>query len=82
MRRKLGGAGAGADQASVERRSRLLLLAYPPADRERGEEIIGTLLETAPAGGKPKLADELDVVAEGFRRRLGTAGIAGRRLNE
>jgi hypothetical protein len=42
---------AGADRVSaVERRSRLLLRAYPAAyRRERGEEIIGMLLEATPA---------------------------------
>ena len=64
--------------ADPERRCRVLLLAYPAAYRaQRGEEIVATLLDVAPPGRLPRLADQLDVVADGLRRRLGTARIAG-----
>jgi hypothetical protein len=62
----------------VERHCRRLLLAYPAAYRaQRGEELIATMLDAAPPGRRPTLADQLDVVAAGLRRRLGTVRIAG-----
>lgn len=55
-----------------------MLLAYPAAYRaERGDEIVGTILDATPPGRMPALADQLDVVASGLRRRLGTSRIAG-----
>lgn len=62
----------------VQRRCRALLLAYPAAYRaKRGDEIVSTMLDAAPPGRLPSLADQLDVVADGLRRRLGTARIIG-----
>jgi hypothetical protein len=55
----------------LERRCRLLLRAYPAAYRhERGEEIIGTLLETTPAGRNwPPLRDARALAIGGLRAR-------------
>lgn len=45
---------------TLERRCRLLLRAYPAGYRQnRGEEIIGTLLETTPAGRSWPLARDV-----------------------
>jgi len=64
--------------STVERRCRRLLLAYPAGYRtERGDEIVATMLDAAPAGRGPGLADQLDVVASGLRQRLGTARVPG-----
>jgi hypothetical protein len=55
----------------LERRSRLLLRTYP-ADyrRERGEEMIGTLLETTPDGRAwPRLRDVRALAVGGLRAR-------------
>jgi hypothetical protein len=63
---------AGADRVTpLERRSRVLLRAYPAAYRsERGEEIIGTLLETTPEGqDRPRLRDGQALVIGGLRAR-------------
>ena len=63
---------AVADRLSVlERRSRLLLRAYPAIyRRERGEEMIGTLLATTPAGRAwPRLRDIRELAAGGLRAR-------------
>jgi hypothetical protein len=66
---------------ALERRTRLLLRVYP-ADyrRERGEEMIGTLLETTPDGRAwPRLRDVRALTAGGLKaraaqnRRLSTA---------
>jgi hypothetical protein len=65
----------------LERRCRLLLLAYPAAyRRERGEEIIGTLLEAMPAGRSWPLARDIRALVMGglraraaVNRRLTTA---------
>jgi hypothetical protein len=56
---------------AFERRCRLLLRAYPAAyRRERGEEIIGTLLEATPAGRSwPRLCDARALMAGGLRAR-------------
>lgn len=53
----------------------LLLAAYPKAYRDRrGEEILGTLLEDAPAPGTyESLRVGTDIVAHGLRLRLGIA---------
>ncbi len=63
----------------LERRCRLLLRAYPAAYRaERGEEILSTLLESIPGGRRvPSLADAVDVLGNGLRRRWGLNGLAG-----
>jgi hypothetical protein len=73
---------AGADRATpLERRGRWLLRAYPAQyRRERGEEILGTLLETTPAGRAwPRARDIRGLAVGGLRaraavnRRLSTA---------
>jgi hypothetical protein len=53
----------------------MLLWAYPKGYRERrGEEILGTLLEDAPTlGTYESLRVGIDIVAHGFRLRLGIA---------
>ncbi|NES25988.1 hypothetical protein GCE86_26160 [Micromonospora terminaliae] len=58
---------------SLARRYRRLLLAYPRAyRRERGEEILGLLLDGAPAGRtRPTLREAADLVRAGLRCRLG-----------
>jgi hypothetical protein len=55
----------------LERRSRVLLWAYPAEyRRERGEEIIATLLEASPEGrSRPSLRDARSLVAAGLRAR-------------
>ncbi len=66
---------------TLERRCRLLLRAYPAAyRRERGEEIIGTLLEATPAGRSWPLARDVRALIVGglraraaLNRRLTTA---------
>ncbi|MEU1687195.1 hypothetical protein [Micromonospora sp. NPDC005707] len=57
----------------LARRYRRLLLAYPSAyRRERGEEILGLLLDSAPAGRtRPTLREAADLVRAGLRCRLG-----------
>src|SRR5215469_17227780 len=57
--------------STFESHCRLLLRAYPAAYRsERGEEIIGTLLETTPEGrGWPLPRDIRGLVAGGLRAR-------------
>ncbi len=56
---------------ALERRSRWLLRAYPAAyRRERGEEMIGTLLETTPDGkGWPRLRDVRGLAVGGLQAR-------------
>jgi hypothetical protein len=64
--------------ADARRLCRALLLAYPAAYRvQRGDEIVSTILDVTPPGRLPRLADQLDVVADGLRRRLGTARLTG-----
>jgi hypothetical protein len=65
--------------STLERRCLLLLTAYPAEyRRERGEEIIGTLLETTPPGrGWPLARDVRALVIGGLRARAA----ANRRLN-
>jgi hypothetical protein len=55
----------------LERRCRLLLRAYPAAyRRDRGEEILGTLLEATPAGRSwPRLRDVRSLATAGLRER-------------
>ena len=55
----------------LERRCRLLLRAYPPAyRRDRGEEILGTLLEVTPAGRSwPRARDARSLAIAGLRER-------------
>jgi hypothetical protein len=63
---------AGADRVSAfERRSRWLLRAYPAAyRRERGEEMIGTLLDTTTDGRAwPRLRDSRALVMGGLQAR-------------
>jgi hypothetical protein len=57
--------------SQLERRSRLLLRIYPAAyRRERGEEIIGTLLEATPDGRAwPQLRDVRALAMGGLRAR-------------
>jgi hypothetical protein len=56
----------------LERRCRLLLLAYPASyRRERGEEIIGTLLEATPPGRAwPSPRDARALIAGGLHSRV------------
>jgi hypothetical protein len=56
---------------TLERRCRLLLLAYPAGYRQdRGEEIIGTLLEATPEGRSwPTVRDVRGLVMGGLRAR-------------
>jgi hypothetical protein len=63
---------AGADRVTPrERRSRWLLRAYPAEyRRERGEELIGTLLETTPDGRTwPRMRDVRALATGGLRAR-------------
>lgn len=55
----------------LERRSRLLMRAYPAAyRRERGDEIIATLLEATPAGRRRPLARDMRaLILGGLRAR-------------
>ncbi|MGH3305825.1 MAG: hypothetical protein ACRDOK_30040 [Streptosporangiaceae bacterium] len=54
---------------TLERRCRLLLQAYPSSYRQdRGEEIIGTLLEATPAGRSWPLASDIRGLAMGGLR--------------
>ncbi len=58
----------------LERRIRLLLHAYPPGYRaDRGEEMLGTLLEATPDGrDRPSARDSWSLLAGGARaRRVG-----------
>jgi hypothetical protein len=57
--------------STLERHCRMLLLAYPAAyRRERGEEILGTLLETTPDGRTwPLPRDIRALVVSGLRAR-------------
>ena len=58
--------------SELERRYRILLLAYPAHYRaERGDEILGTYLETATPGRRwPSLADVRDALGGGLRQHL------------
>jgi hypothetical protein len=60
----------------LERRLRRLLLAYPAGyRRERGAEIVTTLLDTARPGQRvPGAADAVDVVRAGLRCRVAALG--------
>lgn len=62
---------AAADRlTALERRSRLLLRVYPPAyRRERGEEIIGTLLETSDDRTWPRVRDVRALAGGGVKAR-------------
>ncbi len=59
------------DARRLERNARLLVRAYPPGYRERrGEEVLGTLLETAaPARTWPPAREAASVIAGGLRAR-------------
>jgi hypothetical protein len=65
--------------STLERRCWLLLTAYPAEyRRERGEEILGTLLETTPQGrGWPLARDVVALIIGGLRARAA----ANRRLS-
>lgn len=69
--RAAGSAGSGDGVPALERHCRLLLRAYPAAYRQdRGEEIIGTLLEATPAGRSwPLPRDIRGLVVGGLRAR-------------
>ncbi|SBT50032.1 hypothetical protein [Micromonospora auratinigra] len=58
---------------SLTRHYRRLLLAYPRAyRRERGEELLGLLLDTTPPGRtRPTVTGAVDLVRAGLRCRLG-----------
>ena len=59
----------------LERRFRLLLLAFPRSYRQRrGEEMVGTLMEAARPGQRwPSLGDAADLVGAGLQVRTGLA---------
>jgi hypothetical protein len=63
--------GGHGDAGRLERRTRWLLRAYPAAYRaDRGEEIIGTLLEAVPPGRDwPPSREAVALVAAGLRAR-------------
>ena len=65
--------------SKLERRCRLLLTVYPTEyRRERGEEILGTLLEATPQGrGWPRARDVRALITGGLRARAA----ANRRLS-
>ena len=58
---------------ALTRRYRRLLFAYPDTyRRQRGEELLGTLLDTArPGQRRPTVADTADLLLGGLRQRLG-----------
>jgi hypothetical protein len=64
---------------TLERRYRLLLHAYPRDYRtRRGEEILGTLMESAaPGQRRPGRADLTDAISGGLRERLGLNALPG-----
>ncbi|MEV0722008.1 hypothetical protein AB0I37_04415 [Micromonospora purpureochromogenes] len=57
----------------LARRYRRLLCCYPRAyRRERGDELVGLLLDTAPPGRTtPRLREAVDLIRNGMRCRLG-----------
>lgn len=57
---------------NLEQRYRRLLLAYPPTYRaERGDEIVGVLLDSAaPGQARPTIADSFDLVRGGLSARV------------
>jgi hypothetical protein len=61
------------EHSSLERWYRRLLAAYPAAyRRRRGDEIVSTLLESAPAGRRrPDRHEVADLVGGGLRERFG-----------
>jgi len=66
---------------ALARRYRLLLCSYPPEyRRERGDELIGTLIEATPPGRAwPAPAEAADLIVHGLRRRMredATPGLA------
>jgi hypothetical protein len=65
------GRGGNGGAGRLERRARSLLRAYPMGYRaDRGEEILGTLLEATPPGrGWPPARDVASVLAGGLRAR-------------
>lgn len=59
------------DESPLERRARWLVRAYPVAYRaDRGEEVIGTLLEATPPGwNRPPAREAASVITAGLRAR-------------
>jgi hypothetical protein len=66
-------------QSALERHCRALLVAYPADYRaRRGDEIVGTLLDSAgPHRRTPRFADAADVLAGGVRCRLAVSTMTG-----
>jgi hypothetical protein len=62
---------AAEDDARLERRYRSLLLAYPADYRkDRGDELVSTLLASAPPGRRtPTIAEAFDLLYHGIRTR-------------
>lgn len=65
------GTGMGTDDV-LTRRYQALLRAYPEAWRaERGDEMLGTLLDAArPAQRRPSVRESVSIVVQGMRERL------------
>ncbi|GAB3824318.1 hypothetical protein ACFPIJ_63195 [Dactylosporangium cerinum] len=61
------------DETVLARRYRALLRAYPKAWRaERGDELLGTLLDAAePDRRRPNLRESVSILAQGTRERFG-----------
>jgi len=67
--------------STLETRCRLLLHAYSPEyRRDRGEEVLGTLLDVTPPDRTwPTLADATNLIAGGLRQRMALAFVPGLR---
>ncbi len=65
--------------AILARRYRLLLLTYPRSyRRQRGEEIVTTLMDAAPTGrARPTRTEVVDLLLGGFRHRFRVRGAGG-----
>jgi hypothetical protein len=65
--------------STLEIRYGRLLLTYPASyRRERGAEMLGTLMESARPGQRwPSLADAVDLLAGGIRHRAGLSAVPG-----
>lgn len=70
---------ASRSSTALERRARMLLRAYPPPyRRDRGEEMLGTLLEATPVGQSwPRARDAWSMLAGGRRARAARNRQAG-----
>jgi hypothetical protein len=79
VRERSGIAAGGSSEATLERRYRRLLFLLPPDyRRERGEELIATMMDTsAPGQRMPRPGDVTDLFTAGMRRRLGLGRVAG-----